>query len=73
MNDPALKHLLHRAKNLETLLIWGEQDNIVPIDAARIYNESIPGSKLEILENCGHRPEIEKGKEFAEKVLRFLS
>ena len=73
MYDPALKHLLHRVKNLETLLIWGEQDNIVPIDTARIYNESIPGSKLEILENCGHRPEIEKGKEFAEKVLRFLS
>ena len=73
MNDPALKHLLHRAKNLDTLLIWGKQDNIVPIDAARIYNESIPGSKLEILENCGHRPEIEKSKEFTEKVLQFLS
>ena len=73
MNDPALKHLLHRLKNLDTLLVWGKEDTIVPIDSARIYNESIPGSKIEVFENCGHRPEIEKSKEFTQKVLQFLS
>ena len=73
MNDPALKHLLHRLKNLDTLLVWGKEDTIVPIDSARIYNESIPGSKIEVFENCGHRPEIEKSEEFTQKVLQFLS
>ena len=69
----ALPHLLQRLKNLPTLIVWGQQDAIVPISAGELYHESIPGSRLVVLEDCGHRPELEKTGEFVELVDNFLS
>ena len=70
---PALPHLLGRLKDLPTLIVWGRQDSIVPLSAGQVYREAIHGSRLEILEECGHRPEVEKPTEFAQLVHRFLS
>ena len=73
MYDAALPHLLHRVQDLPTLIVWGRQDAIVPVSAAGVYHESIRGSQLAILEDCGHRPEIEKPADFTDLVHRFLS
>ncbi len=70
---PALPQLLQRLRGLPTLIVWGRQDNIVPISAGELYHESIPGSRLEVFEGCGHRPEVEKTAEFVELVHQFLS
>ena len=72
MHNQTLKHLLHRLKSLETFIIWGSEDNIVPIDSGRIYSESIPGSVLDVMNGLGHRPEIEDPDEFTTRVLKFL-
>ena len=72
MYNPSLKYLLHRLKALETLIIWGNEDKIVPLDSGHIYNDSVPGSSLEIMGGCGHRPEVENPKLFSSKVLGFL-
>lgn len=72
MYNPSLKYLLHRLKSLETLIIWGNEDKIVPLDSGHIYNDSVPGSSLEIMDGCGHRPEVENPKLFSSKVLSFL-
>jgi len=63
MHNPNLPHLLHRLKRLPTLLVWGRDDAVIPLSAGQLYNESIPGSRLAVLDNCGHRPEIEMGLE----------
>ena len=73
MHYPALPHLLRRIKGLPTLIVWGGQDSIVPPSAGEVYHESIPGSRLEVLEGCGHHPEIEKPSEFTQLVQGFLS
>ena len=73
MYDPALPHLLGRLKNLPTLIVWGRQDAIVPLSAGQVYHESIAGSRLQVLDDCGHRPEIEKSAEFVQLVRQFLS
>jgi pimeloyl-ACP methyl ester carboxylesterase len=73
MYYPGLPNLLHRLKNLPTQIIWGRDDNIVPVSASQVYHESIPGSRLTVLENCGHRPEFEKTDEFVALVKSFLS
>ena len=73
MYYPALPHLLRRLKGLPTQIIWGRQDQIVPLSAADVYHKSIEGSQLAILDNCGHHPEIEKCDEFTALVHRFLS
>lgn len=73
MYDPSLPHLLHRLKDMPTQILWGKQDSIMPFSAVEVYQRSIKGSKLSILEDCGHHPEIEKPDEFIDLVQRFLS
>ena len=73
MHYPPLPYLLRRLKRLPTLIIWGRQDPIVPFSAAEVYHRSIMGSRLAVLEDCGHYPEIEKPDEFVKLVQEFLS
>ena len=73
MYYPALPDLLTRLSGLPTLIVWGRQDAIVPLSAGEVYQKAIQGSQLEVLEDCGHHPEIEKADEFTALVQRFLS
>jgi pimeloyl-ACP methyl ester carboxylesterase len=73
MHDPSLPHLLRRLRKLPTLIVWGRQDAIVPLSAAEVYRASIPGSRLVVLEQCGHHPELEQTDEFVRVVQTFLS
>ena len=70
---PGLPHLLRRLKDLPTLLIWGMQDKIVPVSAAQVYTDSIPDSRLELIDGCGHQPEVERTDRFVSLVREFLS
>ena len=72
MHDPGLPHLLRRLQRLPTLIVWGRQDAIVPVSAAEAYHQAIPGSRLVILDHCGHHPEIEHADEFVQQVREFL-
>ena len=72
MHNPTLPNLLHRLKRVPTLIVWGRDDAIIPLSAGQLYNESIPNSRLAVLDDCGHRPEIERPDEFAEVVRGFL-
>jgi pimeloyl-ACP methyl ester carboxylesterase len=73
MHDPSLPHLLRRLKKLPTLITWGRQDAIVPVSAAEVYQRSIPGARLAVIEQCGHHPEIEQTEEWVRLVQTFLS
>lgn len=73
MHDPALPHLLRRLRKLPTLIVWGKQDPIVPLSVAEVYQASIKGARLAVLDNCGHRPEIEKSDGFVRLAREFLS
>ena len=73
MHSLTLKYLLHRLKNVDTMIIWGNKDKIVPVDSGRIYHESIPGSVLKIMQNVGHRPEIEVPDQFVRTINKFLN
>ena len=73
MHNPSMPNLLHRLKRLPTKLIWGKQDGIVPVSAGEVYRQAIPGSNLSVIDDCGHRPEVEKPEEFVRQVQQFLS
>ena len=47
---------LYLAGNLPTLIVWGDQDGIIPLEHAYNAHEAIPGSRLMILEGVGHFP-----------------
>ncbi|HKD65636.1 MAG TPA: alpha/beta hydrolase [Candidatus Binataceae bacterium] len=70
--SPSLPHLLEGVTGLPTLIIWGRQDPVVPASAGEAYSKVIAGSRLALLDRCGHRPEIEKTDDFVKLVRDFL-
>ncbi len=58
--------------NAPTMILCGEQDRIVPLDAARQYAQGIAGSELVTIKDCGHMPELEQPEQFAAAVREFL-
>lgn len=54
-----------------TLIIGGEADKIVGIEASRIIHERISGSQLHIFHELGHAA-YEEAKDFNERVFGFL-
>lgn len=56
-----------------TLLVWGSQDSISPVDDARFLHGQIQGSKLVVLENAPHPCYLEKTEEWHHELLSFLS
>lgn len=64
-------HLLLKI-HVPTLLIWGEQDQSVPLAMAKEINQLIPESQLEILPGLGHNAHLESPTLFYGKVKSFL-
>src|SRR5215469_17258349 len=72
MHNPSLDHLLG-VVDTPTLLIWGKQDNFVPLNAGEIYQRSMRNARLVTFDQCGHRPEIEKLPDFLRETQNFLA
>ena len=72
MYHAALPDLLGRLKDLPTLLVWGDQDAVMPISIGEAYQQAIQGARLEVLPNCGHHPESEKTDEFVALIRGFF-
>ena len=71
MYDPRLPSLLKRI-GVPTRIIWGRQDQMVPLECGEIYHQAIPRSELAIIDECGHSPQIEKPDEFIKQALDFF-
>jgi 4,5:9,10-diseco-3-hydroxy-5,9,17-trioxoandrosta-1(10),2-diene-4-oate hydrolase len=56
----------------QTLLIWGREDRVVPMDAAFILQKQIPNADLVVFSKCGHWVQWEKADEFNRIVGDFL-
>ncbi len=54
------------------LIIWGEDDLLLPAEDAEKYKGLIAGSKVKVIERCGHMPNLERHDEFNAAVLDFL-
>jgi pimeloyl-ACP methyl ester carboxylesterase len=72
MHNPSLPHLLGLAAKLPTLLIWGQQDRIVPPSAADEFKRVMKLARLAAFDHCGHRPEVERTADFLREVEAFL-
>jgi pimeloyl-ACP methyl ester carboxylesterase len=69
--DRGLHKRLHRVK-APTLVVWGENDRLIPSAYAEEFGKRIKGSKVEIVKNCGHIPQVEKTDETYGIVSKFL-
>ncbi len=55
-----------------TLIVWGDKDRVVGVEAADEYQAAMPHAKFVMLEDTGHVPMIERPEEFNELLEEFL-
>lgn len=56
----------------KTLVIWGRQDNVLPLAQGELAARSMPNARLEVIDQCGHIPMFEQPEIFNRLVLDFL-
>jgi pimeloyl-ACP methyl ester carboxylesterase len=68
-----LAHYVPRLKtiHLPTLLIWGREDDIVPVRFGRRLARDLPHACLIVFEGCGHHPHQECPDEVVRVLKRF--
>lgn len=55
----------------QTLVIWGEEDNVISIECGEKLYNSILNSRFVVLKDCGHVPQEEKPELFTSLVSSF--
>jgi pimeloyl-ACP methyl ester carboxylesterase len=63
---------LYLAEALPLLIAWGDRDPIIPVAHAEEAHRELPSSRLEIFEDVGHVPQLERPGAFIAAVERFL-
>lgn len=64
---------IYLAARMPTMIVWGDQDPIIPIEHAYAAHERIEGSRLEVMEGCGHFPHVEEPARFAALLEDFIA
>ena len=54
-----------------TMLVWGDQDDHIPLDVAFRLRDTMPNARLLLFRNCGHLPPAEYPEIFVEAVENF--
>jgi 3-oxoadipate enol-lactonase len=54
------------------LIIHGKDDNLIPIEEAQAMQAAIPSSRLLILENAAHLPNLEASERFNQAIREFI-
>jgi pimeloyl-ACP methyl ester carboxylesterase len=54
------------------LIVWGEQDAIVPVAHGRRAARLLPNGRCRVIPDCGHMPELEQPEVFVRLVEEFL-
>src|SRR5260370_1120122 len=71
MYSQTLPHLLC-AVRVPALVVWGDDDKVVPQSAAKRYVEALPNAKLEIVKASGHCVDMEQPEALAKLVTTFI-
>jgi pimeloyl-ACP methyl ester carboxylesterase len=53
------------------LLVWGTRDRMVPHSGARVVLNALPETRVELIEGCGHCPQLEATGALLELLLSF--
>jgi pimeloyl-ACP methyl ester carboxylesterase len=72
LNDPKLERRLYRI-TAPTLVLWPDDDRVIPRAHAERYAERIADARLEVIEDCGHALYGERPEQIAAAVLAFAN
>jgi pimeloyl-ACP methyl ester carboxylesterase len=69
--EQGLHKRLHRI-SAPTLIVWGREDRLNPVSYAKELGDRIHGSRVELISDCGHIPQMEKQDQTVDIVEEFL-
>ena len=70
--EPPYWAMLHKVQ-AETLITWGRDDRVSPVDMALLPMRSMPRAEVHVFPNCGHWVMIEQKEAWETTVLAFLN
>jgi pimeloyl-ACP methyl ester carboxylesterase len=54
------------------IVIWGREDRVLPVDQVGEAEELMPQARIELIDDCGHLPQVERTDAFLAALLPFL-
>jgi pimeloyl-ACP methyl ester carboxylesterase len=63
---------LYLAEDMPTLIVWGTDDPIIPVEHGRAAHELIPGGQLVEIEGAGHWPHLDEPDRLVEAIGEFM-
>ena len=70
--ERGLHRRLRRIK-VPTLVIWGQQDGLIPVSYADAFGAAIPDARTRIIADAGHSPQLEQPEAVTAAVTEFLA
>ncbi|MDD3386679.1 MAG: alpha/beta hydrolase [Candidatus Pacebacteria bacterium] len=58
--------------NKPCLIIWGDNDQVTPVEDAHFINNKVINSKLRLINKCGHNPHRTNNEELNSIIIEFL-
>ncbi len=59
--------------DIPTLILWGIEDRVIPLEHSRLFKEAIKDSQIMIIQDAGHTPFAEKPALVCEILRKFLT
>ena len=72
MFNPSLPYLLGGVTT-PTLVAWGADDRVVPLECGERYAKALPSAKLVVIERAGHLVDMERPAEVARAIIDFAA
>jgi pimeloyl-ACP methyl ester carboxylesterase len=69
--DTKLPRYMHRL-SMPTLLVWGEEDKLLPVQNAEFWRQHMPKAQLKTFKGAGHLV-LDERREAVDAVMQFLS
>ncbi len=85
--EPAVQHIvghIHKGESslpqeqlqalrVPVLVLWGDADQVLPASGANYFRAALPAGSVEVLEQCGHLPQIERAGLVLARLERFIA
>lgn len=71
--DPVPMYARLKGIKAPTLVTWGRDDRMLPVEGALMGFRQLPNAELHIFSRCGHWAQVERKEEFERLVSEFLT
>lgn len=72
-DSPGLAPALLEQVAQPSLVLWGDSDGILPASSVQFFRAHLRAGTVEILERCGHVPQLERPEVVGPRIARFVA